>query len=295
MYKTIISVAELKAFQSDKVLSQNLIIFDCSFDLADPTKGITQYKDSHIPGALYANLDQHLSAHNLEDAINGGRHPLPKREIFAKWLSKMGVTAESQVVVYDRQGNNFCGRLWWMLKWCGHDNVAVLDGCLYAWLKSSNQSSSGEPTFTNASQFELKKSLVPMLSIDELKAKLSSNLDKPVSLIDARATPRFNGEIEPLDPIAGHIPGALNRPFNSNLNSDGFFKTKEVLKKEFEELLGNKDPQSAVHQCGSGVSAVPNLIAMHIAGFGYTSLYPGSWSEWSRVPGAPAERKIASN
>jgi len=162
---------------------------------------------------------------------------------------------------------------------------------LNAWLKSSNQLNSGEPTIKKASQFELKKSLVQMLSIDDLKAKLSSDLDKPVSLIDARATPRFNGEIEPLDPIAGHIPGALNRPFNSNLNPDGFFKTKEELKKEFEELLGNKDPLTAVHQCGSGVSAIPNLIAMHIAGFGYTTLYPGSWSEWSRVAGAPVEKK----
>ena len=290
MYKTIISVAELKAFLSDKTLSQNLVIFDCSFDLADPTKGSTQYNDSHIPGALYANLDQHLSAHNSQDAINGGRHPLPKREIFAKWLSRMGVTSESQVVVYDRQGNNFCGRLWWMLKWCGHDNVAVLDGGLNAWLKSTNQLNSGEPTINKASQFELKKSLVQMLSIDELKAKLSSDLDNPVSLIDARATPRFNGEIEPLDPIAGHIPGALNRPFNTNLSAEGFFKSKEELRQEFDSVLKNAEPSSVVHQCGSGVSAVPNLLAMVIAGYGYTTLYPGSWSEWSRVPGAPVER-----
>ena len=299
MFKTIISVAELKAIQSDPELLKQLVVFDCSFDLADTNKGLLQFKESHIKGALFANLDQDLSTHNPDDAVNGGRHPLPKRELFAKWLGKMGVTHSSQVVVYDRQGNNFCGRLWWMLKWCGLDSVAVLDGGLKAWNQSMGNVDSGQPPAgspeQNLNAFKLQTPLVQMLTIDELKERISSDLSSlgthPISLVDARATPRFNGEVEPLDPLAGHIPGALNRPFNSNLTTDGFFKSSDELKKEFDQLLVGKDPHSVVHQCGSGVSAVPNLLAMHIAGFGYTTLYPGSWSEWSRVEGAPVQRK----
>lgn len=302
VFKTIISVAELKAIQSDPELIKQLIVFDCSFDLADTQKGLLQFKESHIKGALFANLDKDLSTHNPDDAVNGGRHPLPQREIFAQWLSKMGVTPSSQVVVYDRQGNNFCGRLWWMLKWCGLESVAVLDGGLKAWTQSQGIIETGEHLPPNLEMkrntFKLQSPLVQMLTIDELKERLisderskSSTISKrQVSLIDARATPRFNGEVEPLDPLAGHIPGALNRPFNNNLTTDGFFKSSDQLRSEFELLLNGKDPHSVVHQCGSGVSAVPNLLAMHIAGFGYTTLYPGSWSEWSRVEGAPVER-----
>ena len=158
----------------------------------------------------------------------------------------------------------------------------------------SGQPPAGSPE-QNLNAIKLQTPLVQMLTIDELKERISSDLSSlgthPISLVDARATPRFNGEVEPLDPLAGHIPGALNRPFNSNLTPDGFFKSSDELKKEFDQLLVGKDPHSVVHQCGSGVSAVPNLLAMHIAGFGYTTLYPGSWSEWSRVEGAPVQRK----
>jgi thiosulfate/3-mercaptopyruvate sulfurtransferase len=202
----------------------------------------------------------------------------------------MGVTQQSQVVVYDRQGNNFCGRLWWMLKWCGLDSVAVLDGGLRAWSESGGELGSGASTpGPLPAQFELKDPIVPMLGIDELKAELSQNRDQ-LALIDARAGARYRGEVEPLDPVAGHIPGALNRPFNTNFTEQGLFKSKDELRAEFGALLSGKNPQHIVHQCGSGVSAVPNLIAMRLAGFGYTHLYPGSWSEWSRVPGAAVEK-----
>jgi len=288
-YQTIISVSELQGLIENS--PSKVVIFDCSFDLGDPTKGITQFTQSRIKGALYASLDTHLSAHNSADAINGGRHPLPKREIFAAWLSSVGVTNDTQVIVYDRQGVNFCGRLWWMLKWCGHPLVAILDGGFNAWTAGGGATQSGaqmEQPSANAQPFKLSAPLVQMLSIGELKNGLASTT--PPTLVDARATPRFKGEVEPLDPIAGHIPGALNRPFNNNLNSAGFFKTKDELKAEFDSLLNSSNPSQVVHQCGSGVSAVPNLVAMVIAGYGYTTLYPGSWSEWSRQENAPVER-----
>jgi len=291
-YQTIISASQLQHLI--KTQPSKVVIFDCSFDLADPDKGYTQFKDNRIAGALYASLDTDLSAHDPVNAVNGGRHPLPRREIFAIWLSHMGVTNDTQVVVYDRQGVNFCGRLWWMLKWCGHASVAVLDGGLKGWTDAHGALESGEPTtaksveLNQAPSFQLSEPLVKMLSLDELKTELGSS-SRP-TLVDARATPRYKGEVEPLDPVAGHIPGALNRPFNFNLNSEGFFKSKEELNAEFEALLHSASPHSVVHQCGSGVSAVPNLIAMVIAGYGYTSLYPGSWSEWSRQPDAPVEK-----
>jgi thiosulfate/3-mercaptopyruvate sulfurtransferase len=293
MFTDIISVSELSTLMSsgaNRSVPSSLILFDCSFDLSNSDKGLTEYNESHIKGALYASLNENLSAHDSSQAINGGRHPLPRREIFAQWLGQMGVTQQSQVVVYDRQGNNFCGRLWWMLKWCGLDSVAVLDGGLKAWIQSGGEleSRATSPSITPA-QFELKDSIVPMLSIDALKAELEQSADQ-LALIDARAAARYRGEVEPLDPVAGHIPGALNRPFNTNFTEQGLFKSKDELRAEFGALLSGKNPQRIVHQCGSGVSAVPNLIAMHIAGFGYTHLYPGSWSEWSRVRGAAVEK-----
>ena len=288
-YQTIISVSELQNLL--KSHTSKVVIFDCSFDLANPALGLTQFQESRIAGSLYASLDTDLSAHNPKDAVNGGRHPLPSREIFANWLSKMGVTHESQVIVYDRQGVNFCGRLWWMLKWCGHSSVAILDGGLKAWTQAGGETENGEQKQLIGNEtktFKLNTPLVQMLSIGDLKTEL--NGQSPPTLVDARGTPRFKGEVEPLDPIAGHIPGALNRPFNNNLNADGFFKSKEELRREFDALLSSRNPSHVVHQCGSGVSAVPNLVAMVIAGFGYTTLYPGSWSEWSREPNPPVER-----
>lgn len=296
MYQTIISAPALQALMQDSPTRSDLVIFDCSFDLSDPARGKHQYLEQRIAGAQYASLDADLSAHDPAHALNGGRHPLPTRERFARWLTSRGVTNQSQVIVYDRQGANFCGRLWWMLKWCGHANVAILDAGLSAWTLISGATHAGEPRSADitptrsppARPFELVDSLVPMLSIEELKAQLNSPNAPP--LIDARASARFKGESEPLDPLAGHIPGAVNRPFNTNFDASGCFKSAAQLRAEFDALLTNKEPANTVHSCGSGVSAVPNLVAMVIAGYGYTTLYPGSWSEWSRVEGAPLER-----
>ena len=286
-YTTLISSEQLQALMAS---GAPLRIFDCTFDLMQPHAGEQQYLDSHITGAVYANLDTALSAkHGVAGAhgvitaegadtpASGGRHPLPNREKFATWLSGVGFSNDMQAVVYDRNGANYCGRLWWMLKWAGHANVAVLDGGLQAWTAAGGQLTTGEESAHFQSNFTLRQELVALVATKTV----AYNLGRPVqTLIDARGAPRFRGEVEPLDPVAGHIPGALNRPFGNNIGPDGKFKPAAVLKAEFEALLAGRDPASVVHHCGSGVSAVPNLLAMQIAGLGSTGLYAGSWSDW---------------
>ena len=189
---------------------------------------------------------------------------------------------------YDRNAGNYCGRLWWMLKWLGHDAVAMLDGGLQAWKAAGGQLHRGaaQPAPT-ACTFELRPPLRQLV----LTEQVVSQLDQPgQTVVDARGAPRYRGEVEPLDPIAGHIPGALNRPFTDNFTADGRFKDADQLKAEWTQVLAGRPASSVVHHCGSGVSAVPNLIAMELAGFGPTALYAGSWSEWSRTPGLPCAK-----
>ena len=286
-YDLLISAEQLQALVASK---QSLRIFDCTFDLAQPHAGEQQYDQSHIPGAVYANLDTALSAkhgvpgahgvitaHGADTPASGGRHPLPNREKFAEWLSSVGFANNMQAVVYDRNGANYCGRLWWMLKWAGHNNVAVLDGGLQAWQAAGGTVASGD----EPAHFQSNFALAPELATLVATKTVADNLGRPIqTLIDARGAPRFRGEVEPLDPIAGHIPGALNRPFSQNIGPDGKFKPAAVLKAEFEALLAGRGPSTVVHHCGSGVSAVPNILAMQIAGLGLTGLYAGSWSDW---------------
>ncbi|TAL66333.1 MAG: sulfurtransferase [Burkholderiaceae bacterium] len=291
MYTTLISAEQLQALVQD---AKALMIFDCSFELMQPLAGEQQYRESHIPGAVYANLDTALSAHGLPDAsgkftlpadaASGGRHPLPSREKFAIWLSSVGFANDMQAVVYDRQGANYCGRLWWMLKWAGHDNVAVLDGGLQAWQAAGGATASGETPSHFQSNFKLTQSIATLVTTETIANQLGRETQ---TIVDARAAPRFRGEVEPLDPVAGHIPGALNRPFSQNIGENGKFKPPAQLRAEFDTLLAGRDPASVVHHCGSGVSAVPNLIAMEVAGLGHAALYAGSWSEWSTTPGLP--------
>lgn len=284
MYTTLISVEQLHALQSS---GARLRVFDCSFDLMQPTAGPAQFREQRIPGAWHADLDHHLSAASPEQAVNGGRHPLPKREVFAAWLSSVGVDAQTQVVVYDRQGMNYCGRLWWMLKWCGHDAVAVLNGGLQAWVAAGHATASGDASPPAAAMFSLREPLVSLRDTATVQAQLGT---EEQTLVDARGAPRYRGEVEPIDPVAGHIPGALNRPFNTNLDERGFFKSPDVLREEFQALLAGRDASTVVHHCGSGVSAVPNVLAMEVAGLGRTALYAGSWSEWCRTPGLPVAK-----
>lgn len=285
MYTTLIQPAELKALQQD---GARVRVFDVSFDLTRPEQGNASYLDTHLAGALHADINLVLSAKDPREALNGGRHPLPRRERFAQWLSSQGVDDQTQVVVYDRNAMNYCGRLWWMLKWCGHEAVAVLDGGLQAWVAEGGAVRSGAEPAPAAGSFSLRAPAARLVHTAEVAAQL--NDANAQTLIDARATPRYRGETEPLDPVAGHIPGALNRPYGHNLGDNGKFKPAAVLRAEFEQLLGQRPLASVVHHCGSGVSAVPNILAMEIAGLGRTGLYAGSWSEWCTTPGLPCAK-----
>ena len=293
-YTTLISASEFKSLHER---GGPLMVFDCSFDLMNPAAGEEQYRKAHIPGAVYASLDSALSDKGVvdadgahlphPDAASAGRHPLPSREKFAIWLSSVGFTNAMQAVVYDRNNANYCGRLWWMLKWAGHEAVAVLDGGLQAWQAGGGAVTDRLEPAHFQSNFDLRPPLRSLASSADVETRLGSPAQ---TLIDARAAPRFKGEVEPLDPVAGHIPGALNRPFAQNLGADGKFKPPAQLKAEFEQLLAGRDPRGVVHHCGSGVSAVPNVLAMELAGFAPTALYAGSWSEWCSDPKRPVEK-----
>ena len=297
-YTHLISAPQLQALMHS---GQPFMVLDCSFDLAAPAQGQQQYLDSHIPGAVHADLDQHLSARHgapgkdgqvhtaaSDQPASGGRHPLPSRERFAQWLSSIGFRNDMQAVVYDRQGCNFCGRLWWMLKWAGHDAVAVLDGGLQAWTAAGGSTQSGPQPAHFQSNFALQPSLRQLVSADAVHQALLRGAGQ--TIVDARAGARFRGEVEPLDPVAGHIPGALNRPFSENMALDGRFKPQALLRAEFDALLQGRDPAQVVHQCGSGVSAVPNVLAMELAGYAPAALFAGSWSEWCSDPLRPTAK-----
>lgn len=293
-YTTLISAEQLQALIT---AGEPLRIFDCSFDLMKPHAGEAFYQEAHIPGAVAADLDTALSARHgvpgphgvltasgADAPASGGRHPLPNREKFATWLSSVGMNNGMQAVVYDRNGANYCGRLWWMLKWAGHERVAVLDGGLQAWQAAGGAVSQGTEPAHFQTNFLLGPPLVTLVDANQV----AQQLGRPIqTVVDARSAPRFRGETEPLDPVAGHIPGALNRPFGDNLTPEGKFKSAAQLKAEFAALLGERDPATVVHHCGSGVSALPNLLAMEVAGMGRSALYAGSWSDWCSDPGRP--------
>ena len=288
MYTTLISAAQLQALRAS---GAPCMVFDCSFDLSQPDAGPAMYAQSHIPGAVYAHLDSALSAKGERahtGAMSGGRHPLPAREAFAQWLRAVGFENTMQAVVYDRQGANYCGRLWWMLKWLGHEAAAVLDGGMAAWLAQGGALEANLPPapahHPQRTPFALSDPKARLVGADAVLRQLGR---AGQTIVDARATPRFKGEVEPLDPVAGHIPGALNRPFALNLTPEGFFKSPTTLRAEWDALLGPCPAQSVVHQCGSGVSAIPNLLAMEIAGLPGSGLFAGSWSEWCSDPARP--------
>ncbi|MBL8387716.1 MAG: sulfurtransferase [Hydrogenophaga sp.] len=285
MYTTLISATDLLGLVDAR---QPLLVMDCSFDLMNPQAGRRQFEEAHVPGAVYVHLDEHLSQKTGDDRASGGRHPLPSRETFAARLRALGLNSDMQVVAMDRQGANHCGRLWWMLKWCGHEAVAVLDGGLGAWQAAGGATVAGaSPVAPAPGNFTLAPPLVRVVDAQGIATRLG---DPGLTVIDARAAARFRGEVEPLDPVAGHIPGALNRPFTDNIAADGRFRPAAELRADFMRLLAGRDPATVVHQCGSGVSAVPNLLAMEIAGLGRTALFPGSWSEWCNTPGLPCAR-----
>lgn len=282
-FDIIISAQQLLDLPRDHVC-----VLDCSFDLSTPDKARQAFADSHITGAHFADLDVHLSAHGDVPAVNAGRHPLPTRECFATQLGLWGIGPDTQVVVYDRNGNNFCGRAWWMLKWCGHQAVAILDGGLAAWQAAGGTVSDTTTLPMAKGAYPLAAPLVQLRDTATVLHHLQHRPDAQC-VVDARAAARFQGEVEPLDPVAGHIPGARNHPFNINFDSNGLFKSAAELQALWAQTLDGRDPASVVMQCGSGVSAVPNIVAMVLAGLPMPALYAGSWSEWSRTPGTPRQ------
>lgn len=251
---------------------------DCRFDLADPGAGRRQYLDGHLPGAVYAHLDQHLS--DLSKA-GRGRHPLPDAVDFSRHLSRWGIAPDTLVIAYDQSQSAFAARLWWMLRAAGHGNAVVLDGGFDAWRRA------GLPVDTVPTLPDpVRRQAVfdPALAVDA-DAVDRLRQDRAWLLLDARPGPRFRGEVEPLDPVAGHVPGAVNRPVADNLEADGRFKPVAALRAEFDTLLAGRPPTTVVSMCGSGVTACHTLLAMAAAGLDGARLYPGSWSEWCSQPG----------
>ncbi|MDE1891128.1 MAG: sulfurtransferase [Betaproteobacteria bacterium] len=260
------------------------LIVDCRYNLLQSNWGYEQYVENHLPGARFVHLDNDLSA--AKTGFNG-RHPLARPEQLITVFQRLGINHDSQVVVYDDMGGCFASRLWWSLKWLGFDKVAVLNGGLQAWKKIGGPLTSIEPEVAPGN-FIGQPREGWVLQVDEIKENLES---KEYLIIDARANDRFRGENETIDPVAGHIPGAINRPFVNNLDKEGLFKTASQIKNEFTTLLSAYPQQSIIHQCGSGVSACHNWLAMSYAGLEHSlKLYPGSWSEWASDPTRPVAR-----
>jgi thiosulfate/3-mercaptopyruvate sulfurtransferase len=274
MHTTLISTQQLAEHLAE------WRVFDCRHDLMKPELGAQQYREAHIPGALFAHLEHDLSA--PRDGRNG-RHPLPRPDAFVAWLGRRGVRPQDQVVCYDAGAGATAARLWWMLRWVGHGAVAVLDGGLAKWLKE------GRPVDAAVQQPQPITYPSRTASGTMDARAVHAGLDD-FHLLDARAPARYRGEQEPIDPVAGHIPGASNRFNMDNVLPDGTFKRSDSLRKEFLAILKDQKPETFVHYCGSGVSACHNLLAMEIAGLPGGKLYPGSWSEWIADPSRPREK-----
>lgn len=279
-YGTLISVEELNKHLQDA----DWVVVDCRFNLADHEQGRKDYVQEHIPGAVYAHLDEDLSGPIVKGVT--GRHPLPSVGRAVEIFSRLGIADGVQVVAYDDRGGMSSGRLWWMLRWLGHEAVAVLDGGWQAWQAAGYATRSGEET-------RLAAEFVPQVregfAVDATEVGQLAG-DPAYKVVDSRAADRYRGENETMDPIGGHIPGAYSGPFGENLGADGKFKSAEELRARFEALLGETPADQAVFYCGSGVSAAHNILAVAHAGLGDAKLYPGSWSEWIVDP----ERKVAT-
>lgn len=254
-----------------------IVVVDCRWVLASPAAGREAYLEGHLPGAIYMSLDDDLSDMTVPDA---GRHPLPSRDDFAARLGRLGVSNGDTVVAYDDAGGAIASRLWWMLRWVGHDDVAVLDGGIQAWIAAGRALEAGTvrrpPTV-----FEPGETTMPVAHRDDVAGRPES-----IVLLDARARERFRGEIEPLDPVAGHIPGAVNAPHAENLDRGRFLPPPELAARYAD--LGVSERDRTIVYCGSGVTACHDVLAMEIAGLGTATLYPGSWSEWSGAGGEVA-------
>ena len=277
MSHLLVSAAELAAHPEWRV-------FDCRHDLKNTEYGRQAYARGHIPGALFMHLDSDLSG---AKGGGNGRHPLPALDALARRLSDCGVDAGTQVVAYDNEGGIFAARLWWLLCWLGHEHVAVLDGGLAGWKRSGGTLDTVVPAIPAANFIARPRDCAVDVATVLENLKMAAQL-----VIDARSPERFHGEGETLDPVGGHIPGAVNRFYFDNLDDDGcFFKPVAELRAEFEALLNGRDPAQVIQQCGSGVTACHNLLAMELAGLSGSRLYPGSWSEWCADASRPVARE----
>lgn len=275
--QTLVPASHLMALQRGGL---PLVVLDCGFDLADPSAGERLHAAGHVPGALHVHLDRDLSG--PKTGLNG-RHPLPSREQAAALFGSLGVAPGVQVVAYDAQGGPYAARAWWLLRWLGHREVAVLDGGWQAWQAAGGAVETAVHARPGGAPYPMRDAAMPTVATAEVLAGLGR-----LGLVDARAPERFRGDVEPLDPVAGHIPGARLRFFKDNLGADGCFKPAAQLRAEFEAMA--LPPDAVVHQCGSGVTACHNLLAMEHAGLPGSRLYPGSWSEWCADPSRPVAR-----
>ncbi|WP_341667179.1 sulfurtransferase [Alcaligenes sp. SDU_A2] len=286
MFDFLITPQQLQA----RLERPDCLVFDVRHDLADHHAGQRAYEHGHIPGALFLDHENDLAA--PKTGLNG-RHPLPTRQELAALMRLKGLTSSMQVVVYDAQGGLFASHVWWMLRWLGHEHVAILDGGWQAWQAAGGPVQTGQrqPSVSEAQAVQSlnlpSQAAMPTVQV----AQVLANIAKPVfTVLDARAPERYRGEIEPMDPVAGHIPGALNRSHQNNLDAQGRFKPVAQLREEFTALLGGVPAAQVVHQCGSGITACHNLFAMELAGLKGSHLYPGSWSEWVSDPARPVAR-----
>jgi thiosulfate/3-mercaptopyruvate sulfurtransferase len=277
-YTTLISTGDLALHLGDPAF----VVVDCRHNLSDVDAGERAYHLSHIPGAGFLHLDRDLSGAKTG---RNGRHPLPDAATLAATLGRTAIDSSKQVVAYDQNTGMWASRLWWLLRWLGHDAVAVLDGGLDKWSAEGRPQSGELPS--PAASILLTQALGATSSASEILQHLD---DGSVYVLDARAPERYRGDLEPIDPVAGHIPGARNRPYTENLTPQGVFKPAALLRSEFEALLGATPPTAVVHHCGSGVTACHNVLAMAVAGLPGSRLYPGSWSEWIADPGRPVAR-----
>jgi thiosulfate/3-mercaptopyruvate sulfurtransferase len=275
-FTTLVAVESLQQHLHDP----GWCVIDVRHDLMDPDVGPKAYAAGHIPGAVFAHIDHDLSGPKTG---RNGRHPLPARADLVQAFRRWGVDDGTQLVAYDAHGGNFAVRLWWLARWLGHTRVAVLDGGWPRWLATTGLASTETPQ-RPPGRFTDRGAAMPLSTAQDVERNLATR-DRLV--LDARTPERFRGEQEPIDPVAGHIPGARNRPWQSNLQADQTFKPADTLRAEFAAALGATPPDRVVHQCGSGVTACHNLLAMEIAGLAGSSLYAGSWSEWIADPSRP--------
>ena len=268
VFTTLISAQQLNTYGGP------VVVLDCRAKLGEPDWGYRQYQQGHLPNAQYVNLDKDLAA---PPSSTQGRHPLPSQDNWVSCIRRLGINNHQQVVAYDDAGGAYAARAWWMFRWVGHEEVAVLDGGLAAWQSQNLPLDTHIHSAPETSQFVANPALQQTIAADHIQTA-------PGQLVDARSHERWAGKVEPIDPVAGHIPGALCLPFNQNLDDNGYFKSAADLKNQFSSIPTSHAP---IAYCGSGVTACHNILAMHIAGIENVLLYPDSWSGWITDPNRP--------